>query len=300
MKKALHILAGFLLIFTSVILQAQPQYYNYNAATNNNAFPFNSLNATGKSTQTLYLPGAFNQPTASPSGNITKIYFQASTTASATYTQLIIKMGLTTDIDLPTSAWYTGTMTTVFDHTSYTLSGTSGQFSAIILDTPFYYDSTKSLVVEISQCGYSGTGINVHYTILSGLKRSAGPLNAMSCPHGWGNQNNYSTHTGIDVNTILGIDPISGNIPNKFSLEQNYPNPFNPVTSIRFSIPKSNFVTLKIYDAIGNVVGEPVNDQVTAGTYEVKFDASQLSSGVYFYTLKAGDFTSTKKMALIK
>ncbi len=299
MKISLHILLGFLWIFTTVTLHAQPQYFNYDVSNGtNNSFPFNVT--TGKTTQTLYLPGAFTQPTPAPSGDITKIYFQPNTGGSTTYTRFTIKMGLTTDIDLPTGGWYTGSLTTVFDSTGFFLSGSAGQFTGIALQTPFVYDNTKSLIVEINQCGHSGSGIIIRYTILSGNKRSAGPLSPGSCPHLWGNQNGYSTHTGIDVNPIVGINPISGNIPNSFILEQNYPNPFNPVTSIRFSIPKSNFVTIKIYDAIGNEVGKPVNDQVNAGTYEVKFDASQLSSGVYFYTLIAGDFTSTKKMALIK
>jgi len=98
----------------------------------------------------------------------------------------------------------------------------------------------------------------------------------------------------------VGInDPIS-NIPNEFSLSQNYPNPFNPVTVINFGIPKSSFVTLKVYDISGKELLTLVNEQKSAGIYEVSLDAPQLSSGVYFYKISAGDFTDSKKMILVK
>ncbi len=97
-------------------------------------------------------------------------------------------------------------------------------------------------------------------------------------------------------------------LPIEFSLEQNFPNPFNPTTTIEYSIPNvgaNNFssqqhVQLKIYDVLGREVATLVNKEQTAGKYSVKFDASQLNSGVYFYTLRAGSFISTKKMILMK
>jgi hypothetical protein len=100
---------------------------------------------------------------------------------------------------------------------------------------------------------------------------------------------------------IVGINNIGSEVPNRFSLSQNYPNPFNPATSIRFAIPQASIVTLKVYNVNGQEVATLVNNQtVTAGVKEVSFDASKLSSGVYFYTLSAGDFRETKKMTLIK
>jgi hypothetical protein len=96
-----------------------------------------------------------------------------------------------------------------------------------------------------------------------------------------------------------GIEQIS-EIPEKFNLEQNYPNPFNPSTTISFSIPSSAFTSLKVYDMLGNEVTTLVNEEKQSGTYEVKFDAASLSSGIYFYTLKAGSFSQTKKMILMK
>lgn len=106
----------------------------------------------------------------------------------------------------------------------------------------------------------------------------------------------------------VSVENSPRNIPNQFALEQNYPNPFNPTTKIKYTIPSVGtslmkflqFVQLKVYDVIGNEVATLVNEEKPAGSYEVTFDASQLSSGIYFYTLKAGSFTETKKMAMMK
>ena len=83
-------------------------------------------------------------------------------------------------------------------------------------------------------------------------------------------------------------------------LYQNYPNPFNPSTKISWQSPVSSHQTLKIYDVLGNEVATLVNEYRNAGSYEVDFNASALSSGVYFYKLQAGDFVQTKKMMLVK
>lgn len=99
---------------------------------------------------------------------------------------------------------------------------------------------------------------------------------------------------------ITGIQNINSNTPSSFSLEQNYPNPFNPVTNIRFSIYKSGFVTLKVYDIKGSEVAALVNMQLSAGSFEYDFNAANLPSGAYFYRLTAGDFSEVKKMILIK
>jgi uncharacterized protein (TIGR03790 family) len=89
-------------------------------------------------------------------------------------------------------------------------------------------------------------------------------------------------------------------IPEKFELYQNYPNPFNPTTTIKYDIIKAQDVKLSVYDILGREVATLVNTQQQAGSYEVKFDATNFSSGIYFYQLKAGDFIDTKKMLMIK
>lgn len=83
-------------------------------------------------------------------------------------------------------------------------------------------------------------------------------------------------------------------------LYQNYPNPFNPTTTIRFSIPKLSFVILKIFDLLGREVTTLFNEEKKVGTYEIKFDGSLLSSGIYFYRLQAGNYSQTKKLMIIK
>ena len=101
--------------------------------------------------------------------------------------------------------------------------------------------------------------------------------------------------------TVTGIKEITGNIPDAFSLYQNYPNPFNPSTSIKFDVLNNSNITLKVYDVMGREIATLIdNEAVSPGTKEIDFDASDLSSGIYFYTLTAGDFKATKKMMLLK
>jgi hypothetical protein len=89
-------------------------------------------------------------------------------------------------------------------------------------------------------------------------------------------------------------------LPTAFSLEQNYPNPFNPTTVVSFHLPAASNAKLTIYDLLGREVAMLVNERREAGVHEVKFDGSNLASGVYFYRLEAGGFVSTKKMQVLK
>lgn len=107
----------------------------------------------------------------------------------------------------------------------------------------------------------------------------------------------------IVKNAILAytsVSPVNGAVPVDFSLSQNYPNPFNPSTLIEYTLPQNSFVTLKVYNAIGQEIASLVNSEMNSGRYSVTFDASRFSSGVYFYTLTAGSFTQTHKMVLMK
>ena len=112
--------------------------------------------------------------------------------------------------------------------------------------------------------------------------------------------------TWLENTIITGIEEEARlNIPTKASLSQNYPNPFNPTTKIKYAVPSvgtslMKFVQLKIYDVMGEEIATLVNEKKPAGEYEVEFDGSKLPSGVYLYRLKAGGFTQTKKMVLIK
>ena len=103
----------------------------------------------------------------------------------------------------------------------------------------------------------------------------------------------YSSTIEVEVNS-----------PTKFSLEQNYPNPFNPSTKISWQSPVISWQTLKVYDILGNEIATLVNEEKSAGQYEVEFNPESSiknpASGIYFYQLKAGDFVETKKMILMK
>ena len=100
----------------------------------------------------------------------------------------------------------------------------------------------------------------------------------------------YSKEAAVNFNLII----------NDFSLQQNYPNPFNPSTSINFSIPQNQQVTLKIYDILGNEVATLLNEAKQAGKYSVDFNASNLASGTYIYSLISGNYSQVRKMILIK
>ena len=115
---------------------------------------------------------------------------------------------------------------------------------------------------------------------------------------GWasGNAIISSTQNG----GLVSVSQISTTVPNKFSLNQNYPNPFNPSTKISFDIKNSTFASLKIFDVTGKEVKTLVNENISAGRYEINFNAYELNSGVYLYTLTTSEFTETKKMMLVK
>jgi hypothetical protein len=114
----------------------------------------------------------------------------------------------------------------------------------------------------------------------------------------------YTTNLSQDLSITLTPDGVTSNeeeiIANNYRLEQNFPNPFNPVTSIQYVINSSEFVTLKVVDILGREVATLVNEQKPAGVYQILFDASALTSGVYFYKLQAGSFIDTRKMILLK
>jgi TctA family transporter len=95
------------------------------------------------------------------------------------------------------------------------------------------------------------------------------------------------------------VQKIDG-VPLTYGLDQNYPNPFNPSTTINYSIPVSGRVTLRIFNVLGQEVGTLLNSDQNAGKYQLTFDASRYSSGVYFYRIEAGTFSAVKKMMLLK
>jgi hypothetical protein len=116
---------------------------------------------------------------------------------------------------------------------------------------------------------------------------------------GW-NLKNPIVQQAVWTTEPIGINNISVEIPKEFALMQNFPNPFNPTTNIRFDLPKNAFATLIVYDMLGKEVAVLLNKNLNAASYVLDFNAAELPSGIYFYKLQAGDFTSIKKMTLIK
>jgi len=126
--------------------------------------------------------------------------------------------------------------------------------------------------------------------------------------YAFGNDWNGKTHTLLhaDLSNLTAVKSDTKTLPAEYNLSQNYPNPFNPSTIIKYQLAANSFVTLKVYDVLGNEVATLVNEQQTAGNYTEQFTTSparggkQLASGMYFYTLTAGKFTDTKKFILLK
>ena len=120
--------------------------------------------------------------------------------------------------------------------------------------------------------------------------------------------NDYGTGKLYKIKGTPSTDVAENKIPDNFQLMQNYPNPFNPSTIIKFSVPyvetlhatSLQFVTLKIFDLLGREITTLVDKNLSPGFHEIKFNAKDLSSGIYFYTLTTNHFTKTKKMLLIK
>jgi hypothetical protein len=152
--------------------------------------------------------------------------------------------------------------------------------------------STWNKIIEQTN-GFGGiekwtTDANARYIRLTGTKRGTE----------WG----YSIYEFevFNLDTLSSSNDDKENLPLQFSLYQNYPNPFNPSTTISYQLPKNGFVTLKIYDVLGREVSTLVNEYKSAGNYKLNFDASNLSSGVYIYTIRSADNVLSKKMILLR
>jgi len=108
--------------------------------------------------------------------------------------------------------------------------------------------------------------------------------------------NSYTEPVSVDI--VTGVAETA--LPTAFSLKQNYPNPFNPTTNIEFSIAKSGFVSLKVYDIVGREVATIINQELNQGTYLKTVSGENLSSGMYMYKLVSGNYSETKKFILSK
>jgi subtilisin-like proprotein convertase family protein len=165
-----------------------------------------------------------------------------------------------------------------------TVLGTTGPN---VTTTTFLPPWTNLAQPEVAFGNMGGTNIQGNW-ILEVADDAGGDVGVLV---GWGLRFNGA---------VTSIDPVSGNVPDRFNLYQNYPNPFNPATTIKFDLAKNSDVKIRIYDILGREVRTLVNEFKPAGTYELKFDASSIASGTYFYKIEAGDFVDIKKMVLVK
>jgi hypothetical protein len=174
------------------------------------------------------------------------------------------------------------------------------QKSGNFLDAHFF-DEHSGWVIDNNTLLYTTNGGNEWLTCLT--PPTGGSflfLDFVNLSHGWIYTNNSrllrTTNGGqIFTNFIFESEP-----PRNFKLSQNFPNPFNPRTSLQYTVGSRQFVTLKVYDILGNEIATLVNEEKPAGEYEVEFNGANLPSGIYFYQLKAGGYIETKKMVLLK
>lgn len=162
----------------------------------------------------------------------------------------------------------------------------------------YVYGFQSGADVNREVTGFGDFSYRVRYISQEGYRKFTQPYSAPMDT--WIPAENKSTEwEAAPAGDITGVQS-TGLVANKFELSQNYPNPFNPSTQINFSIPKNDLVTLKIFNTLGQEVATLVNGKMKPGSYEVNFNASNLASGVYFYNLTAGSYTSTMKMILLK
>jgi hypothetical protein len=187
----------------------------------------------------------------------------------------------------------TWTVTTSYQNFSYSTSTSSG-----------------NIKVYFSDAGGGSNDVQIDYIQTNGVTFQAenqatntGVWQNSAC----GGSNSEWIHCAgyIDFGTVtIGKEAVEDiaeeTMPGKFDLEQNYPNPFNPSTLISFGIPENSFVSLKVHNSLGEEVAELAGREYTAGNHSVRFDAANLPSGIYFYTIRAGNFSTSKKMLLIK
>ena len=180
-----------------------------------------------------------------------------------------------------------------FDNTQYRVVAI--RQGELLEGTMFASAVNGNTIAFVFANAYPIRGAGIVATIdLEVLKDNSSQANSFNFSHISLNEGSIKVH----VNGRPFIE--DANIPDKFALKQNYPNPFNPVTSIAFDLPKDTKVTIKVYDILGQEVGTIVNKSMTAGSHSIQYNASNLASGVYFYKIKTKEFTSVKKMILLK
>lgn len=213
-----------------------------------------------------------------------------------------VRVQNTTNGGLFTSSWtasymeYTTDTANSCDIQAVKLANNKFKFAYSVKGSKCYYTSNTSIntysVRQLVNSIPAGDGY--------GRVRAGYRVTSDSCLSIWSTNTGGGIFSTYGCEGYVGINQNGTSVPTEFKMSQNYPNPFNPVTNIKFSIPQASLVKLVVYDVAGRQVAELVNQQLPAGNYTADFDASQLSSGVYFYRISTDNFTDVKKMMLIK
>ena len=271
-------------------------YVCVGTGTTSSNYPFTTFWMDGR-TQILYTAAELTAAGIGANSAITKIGFNVLTADFTPMNGFNVKFQATSQTSLTgfvtTGTWFTGYSG------SYSVPGTGPQ--NITLQNNYIWNGTSNLLIEICYDNSAYTSYStVTSTAASGMTWGYYTDNSAGCTMTGGTAQANRPNTCFTFTTGVGVNPIGLEIPKVYSLSQNYPNPFNPSTKINFALPKQGFVTLKIYDVLGREVRTLVNEVKSAGNFTVDFNASEFSSGVYFYKLESNGFSDIKRMMLIK
>jgi hypothetical protein len=262
--------------------------------TTSSNYPFTTYWMDGR-TQLLYLASDITGA-GGAAGNIQSIAFNVISVGAPAMSGFNVRFQNTTATSV--TGFISAGWTTSYSGT-YTVAGTGWQ--TIALTTPYYWNGTSNLLVEVCYDNSAYTSYSpVNSTAAANMTWGYYTDNSTGCTMTGGTAQANRPNICLTIATTVGAGQNSTVIPGTYKLSQNYPNPFNPVTRINFDIPKQGLVNLRIYDVLGREVMTLVNEVKTAGSYNVDFNASELSSGVYFYKLESNDFSDIKKMMLVK
>jgi hypothetical protein len=259
--------------------------------------PFKTFYMDAK-TDMLYLASELTPVWGSEQARINAIGFNVLNASPQMMNGLTIKIQNTT---LTSLTGFTNTGWTSVYSTNYTITNTGW---VIFNFSPFIWDGTSNILIEVC---FNNASINSNSAVTATLKPGLTWHQYQDLPSGSGCTD--LTGGGLQanrpnlifvLNSIIDIKQVGTEIPGTYSLKQNFPNPFNPVTKISFDVPKKSFVSLKVYDVLGKEIMTLVSEETSAGKYILDFNASNLSSGVYFYKLVSKDFIETKRMVVLK
>ncbi len=271
---------------------AEDTYRSFTTVTTGNvyaAFLLNVTNTTGLTTAGDYFFALL--PSASTSFYAGRIYIQTGTTAGTQF-----RLGLrynSSDAAVNFSTTDLNIGTTYLIVLKYTIiSGSPNDIVSLFINPAM---TGTEPIANLTATATSASTENLDVGKVGIRQGSAGTPNASI------DGIRVSDNWGLAVTgTATGVEENNSVLPTKFELSQNYPNPFNPSTTIKYQVPQNSFVSVNVYDVLGNQVGTLVREEKAAGSYELRFDAGNMPSGVYFYKIQAGNFTQTKKMILMK